>query len=150
MIRTFPILFALVYAAGTLSATMFAQQSFASDQRIECPVEIPATSFKVTNAADSWTPLVPSSLTLTAAGFMQASPEKMAHLKPFSTSEDKKRVLVTWKFEGDYPQGKWLTCDYAGGVVSLSKEIARSTSVCTVIYEKKNKDKSGFIQIVCK
>ena len=150
MIPTLPNSSALAYASAALCATIFIPLSFAADQNIECPAAISATSIKVTNIVDGWTPIVPSSLALTAAGFMQASPEKMAHLKPFSTREDKKRAYLTWKFEGDFPQGKWLTCDYAGGVVSISKEMARSTTECAVIYEKTNKDKPNFIRITCK
>lgn len=140
---------ALARVAISLSVGIFSQQSFASD-RIDCPSEISATSIQLKNTPDGWTPFLPSSLALTAAGFMQAPPEKMAHLKPSSTKENKKRTIVTWKFQGDYPQGKWLTCDYAQGAVSLSKEIDRSTAECSVIYEKKNSGTAGAVRVACK
>ena len=82
MTPTFPTSIALAYASASLCAIIFIPLSFAADQSIECPAAISATSIKVTNIVDGWTPTVPSSLALTAAGFMQASPEKMAHLKP--------------------------------------------------------------------
>ena len=150
MISSFPASIAQACVSAALCAAMFISQSFAADQNIACPAEISATSIKIVNPLDGWTPMIPSALTLSAVGFMQASPEKMAHLKPFSLHEDKKRVHLTWKFEGDFPQGKWLTCDYAGGVVSISKEVARNTTECAVVYEKKNKDKPDYIRIACK
>ena len=141
---------AWAHAVVKLSIVTFSQQAFAADQKIDCPAEIPAASLQVTSTPAGWTPFVPSPLILTAAAFMQASPEKMAYLKPYSTSENKKHSIVTWKFEGEYPQGKWLTCDYAGGAVSLSKEIDRDISSCTIEYEKKIRGKVGFVQVVCK
>ena len=147
---TSPFSLAWAHAVVVLSIVTFSQQAFAADQKIDCPANIPAALLQVTSAPEGWTPFTPSPLTLTAAAFMQASPEKMAYLKPYSTSENKKNSIVTWKFEGDYPQGKWLTCDYAGGAVSLSKEIDRGISSCTIEYEKKNRGKAGFVQVVCK
>lgn len=148
---TFPFSLTLAHVVIALSASIFSQQSFASGQKIDCPTEMPTALVQFTGVPDGWTPFVPQPLALTSAGFMQASPEKMAHLKPFSTSENRKHVIVTWKFEGDYLQGKWLACDYAGGAVSLSKEIDRSISSCTVVYEKKNRSRAGFVQqVVCK
>jgi hypothetical protein len=150
MLRTFPYTFTLAQVAIILSTGIFPLNAGASDQTINCPARIPASSFQFANAPEGWTPFVPSPLELTSAGFMQASPEKKAYLKPFTTINNNKRVIAVWKFEGDYPQGKWLTCNYAEGVVSISKEIARSTSECTITYEKKKKNQADYIQIICK
>lgn len=138
----------LIYA---ISITTLTCPAYASEQRLACPPQLPVETISFPSAVDDgWTRHVPSPLELTSAGFMQASPEKMAHLKPFSSIARKNKLLVTWKFEGDYPQGKWLSCDYAGGVLSLSKEIQAELSECVLSYEKNSQGKVRDIQIDCK
>lgn len=123
-------------------------QSLASNPGIDCPTQLPIENIKIDAATESWVTRIKSPMPLTAAGFMQASPEKMAYLKPSSTKNQKNGTTVIWKFEGEYPLGKWLTCDYANGLVSISKEIDKTVEECSVIYEKKNK--KSLVAVSCK
>ncbi|MFZ6673280.1 STY0301 family protein [Undibacterium sp. Xuan67W] len=110
----------------------------AADSQLICPPTIDASHVNVTNTEGGWTPFVESHLKLTGVGFMQAPPEKLAHLKPVIISKYKKNDTDKWQFEGDYPYGKWLSCSYENSI-SLSKKIENSYTVCnvTTIIEKK-------------
>lgn len=127
---------------------LITHQSFASNLGIECPAQIPIEHIQIGGSTEAWIPQIRSPMPLTGAGFMQAPPEKMAYLKPTSTKDQKNSTTVIWKFEGDYPLGKWLTCDYANGAVSMSKEIDKTVTECAVTYEKKNKNR--LITVNCK
>ena len=127
---------------------LIARMAFASDTSIECPSEIPIEHIQISASTDAWVQRIKSPMPLTSAGFMQAPPEKMAYLKPSSTIERKNSTAVIWKFEGDYPLGKWLTCEYANGVVSKSKEIDKNLTECVVTYDKKSKNHA--ITLSCK
>ncbi len=125
----------------------------AAAQELSCPPELLSSAIKLIDIPAPWAGSVQRyPLALKAAGFFDGAPSRMAELKPFSVKEGNKKVVEKWLFDNEYkwPEGKWLSCDYGDGVVSLSKEIPKEISECTVIYEKKNKAKPGLIQIVCK
>ena len=132
----------------SLSLILIARLAFASDMSVACPPEIPIEHIQISTGTDAWVQRIKSPMPLTSVGFMQAPPEKMAYLKPSSTIERKNSTSVIWKFEGDYPLGKWMTCDYANGVVSKSKEIDKNLTECVVTYDKKSQNRT--ITLSCK
>jgi hypothetical protein len=111
---------AVAIAAPSVALLQPTGQACASGQDIRGPAMIPAESVRL---ADSSVGGVPAPLPLTAAGFMQAEPSRQADLKPSSTTRTNGNTFVTWVFEGAYPQCKWLSRDYAGGIASLSRRI---------------------------
>lgn len=133
-----------------IGAMSFATAGIASDFDVQCPPEIPAGPVRMATSNETWEGYVPSPLPLTAAGFMQAPPSMRADLKPSATTKTKSGIVVEWVFEGDYPQGKWLSCDYAGGAVSLAKRIPDAVSVCSVTYERVGKNKNSLRQVSCR
>jgi hypothetical protein len=140
--------FSMIRMIFSWCCMMLAHQVFAANQVIECPAQMPIKNIQINDGVDSWIQQIKSPMPLTGAGFMQAPPEKMAYLKPSSTNDSKNRTTVIWKFEGDYPLGKWLTCDYSDGVGSMSKEIDRNVTECVVTYAK-NKDKNRHVSVSC-
>ena len=141
-------IFPIIRIKFSLYLILFSQLVFASDMTIDCPSEIPIEHIQINASNDAWVQRIKSPMPLTSAGFMQAPPEKMAYLKPTSTIERKNSTAVIWKFEGEYPMGKWLTCEYANGVVSKSKEIDKNLTECVVMYDKKSKHRT--VTLSCK
>ena len=108
----------------------------AIDTPFSCPSEIPSKSIRIIDQPEGWTGFTPGPLRLSHAGFMQAEPSHREELAPSTISEGKTRDILTWKIEGKYTDGIWLSCQYAGGLVSLSRKIgeAESFSECSVTY----------------
>jgi hypothetical protein len=140
----------MMHIALALSVGACSVSALAVEQQFTCPEKIDSSHLQFSYSADGWTPFVGSHLRLSGVGFMQAAPEKMAHLKPEVSSKYAKHDSETWRFEGEYPQGKWLTCGYEQNTVSLSKRIDDAVSECTVttVIEKKYRNKN--FEIRCK
>jgi len=110
---------------------------------LNCPVEVPENSIQIQTPSPEWHGFADLPLRLHGANFMSGEPSTRTHLKPDSSNETKGKSISTWKFEGDYPEGKWLTCFYANGFISLSKKIDDHFSECSLIYRKDAKNKKG-------
>ena len=116
-----------------------------------CPEFITASSVNVVNVPDSWQIFKqPNKLKIISAGFYDGQPPDMANLKPYESKKIKNLTTLKWKFEGDYPNGKWLSCDYEGGIVTLAKELLSNISECTVTYKKMNIPNEQTVSISCK
>ena len=88
---------------------------------------------------------------LTGAGFMAGAPETLTDLKPSLTKEGKLRTVMRWDFEGAYPEGKWLSCAYGSGAVTLSRSIDANTKSCEVSYTRtKNGGNLSLEKISCR
>lgn len=145
---------AMARLAMTMGLSLFLPLAAAAGKPLDCPNELPTSAMQLANTPAGWKPFVPRPLKLTGAGFMQNSPEFVEDLVPYSTTEGKNRHTSTWKFsaeEAQIPEGIWLRCDYANGVISLSKQIDRSFRDCVVSYEKKDQRKRFYvIDVTCK
>lgn len=73
-----------------------------------------------------------------------------ADLKPSLTRKTAGGTIVTWVFEGAYPQGKWLSCEYANGVVSLAKRVVDATNECSITYKRVKQGASSLQGIMCR
>lgn len=99
--------------------------------------------------SDWQTTQTPSTLALVSAGFSDGPPEQIAFLKPATTSSKGNIHQVHWRFEGAYPQGAWLVCDYEGHVVSLAQQVPPQTSRCTVSYTSGRDRQMKLTRIEC-
>lgn len=115
-----------------------------------CPESYAPELGKLVLGEHAWVGFAPRPLPLTAAGFMQGEPAMLADLKPSSSKKIADGTAVQWSFAGHYPQGKWLSCDYANGLFSLSRQIPDGTSECTVFYRNAGKGQQRVREIVCK
>jgi hypothetical protein len=129
---------------------MTANQSAAAEQLMECPHQLAPESIRLADDKSGWIGFVPEPLLLTAAGFMQGQPSTRADLKPFSTARSGSGSVVKWKFEGPYPEGKWLSCEYAQGAVSLARRIDDSFTECSVTYRKTKHGTQSVQSIACR
>jgi hypothetical protein len=71
---------------------------------------------------------------LTGISVFDGPPEEGAALKPASWTAGGDRIK--WVFEGTYEKGKWFSCDYANGIVRLSRKIGEPSSACTAAVTK--------------
>jgi hypothetical protein len=53
----------------------------------------------------------------------------MGEQKPVKSS----KTFATWIFEGEYPKGKWISCEYGQGAVKLYAEVPGNTRSCTLV-----------------
>ncbi|MFC5472464.1 STY0301 family protein [Paraherbaspirillum soli] len=123
-----------------LYLSFFPYAALVNAETLSCPaeIELDMTSIKMTSQLDQWKPFFQNGkLALVAAGFSDGPAEEQAFLKPYSNAESKVGSRVTWKFEGGYPKGKWLNCDYEGNIALLSKVIPEKTKECIVSYKEK-------------
>jgi len=136
----------------TLLSAIAPLPASAAETEFSCPSEIPSASIRVDGQPEGWTGFVPGPLRLSHAGFMQADPSQREELAPSTIREGKTRGILTWKIEGKYTDGLWLSCQYAGGVASLSRKIgeAESFSECSVTYRHDNKTVSRIEKIRCR
>jgi len=122
----------------------------AADAVIECPASITPELGDLSLDKEAWVAFVARPFPLTAAGFMQGDPSMRADLRPTSTKKTSAGRVVTWTFVGPYPHGKWLSCDYADGLVSLSRQIPDTASECSVTYRGSGKGRLSVGEIACK
>jgi hypothetical protein len=59
---------------------------------------------------------------LSGVNMFDGPPEQGAALMPYSEKSTIKSLgtVSVWKFEGSYPQGKFISCDYAKGLVRIT------------------------------
>ncbi len=143
MTRMFATALASLSAAAPVLASVLATflatmpTPAAADQALVCPahVQLNAATAKatVTFSADTpgFTPLVSDRLlALTGASAFDGPPEEGAALKPVTERRGAAYNTSVWRFEGSYDGGKWMTCDYAQGLVRLAVRVEDTAQVC--------------------
>jgi hypothetical protein len=66
--------------------------------------------------------------------FFDGKPEEKASLAPDGEVTQRRQTISTWKFDKTRPT--WVMCRYSGTGVTLTRELARNTSMCTVAYSR--------------
>lgn len=122
--------------AVAVACSSVAASAAAAGVQIECPASLSEQSIAATPPSADWRSHVSSPFKLTAAGFMGGPPETLTDLKPNFIKEGKQRTVVRWEFEGALPDGKWLSCSYDSGAITLSKTIDASITSCEVSYTR--------------
>lgn len=126
------------------------QHSWGANETLICPQEISPKAIQIAAPSIEWRSLVARPLALTSAGFMQGAPESQADLKPTKSKRNQNTETLTWTFAGEYPQGKWLSCEYNNGALSLSRELTNSFSECSVTYQKITNTHRVVKEIICR
>jgi hypothetical protein len=97
-----------------------------------CPshIDISSGTVQVNALPEGFDTLVSQTTgSLTGSNVYYGHPKKQAALIPTSTSDHGN--ASTWKFEGDFPEGKWLSCDYEQGFARLVRRIDDTAKSCT-------------------
>lgn len=122
----------------------------ASAQNLECPDSVPETSIKLENTPAGWTPFVTRPLYLHAAAPIDGPPQRRGELADYTEHKEKGETSYTYRFEGPYPEGKWLQCAYGEyGQLTLSKRIDDHVRECKFTYRSGQKAGQRSIRIRC-
>ncbi|WP_157263451.1 STY0301 family protein [Azohydromonas aeria] len=120
---------------------LVASQPGRADVRIECPTRIFMDSGQVAlkDLPTGFVVSTPkSSFLLYSMTVYNGPPEKKSSMAP---NLDVRSRDSGWKFEGDFPEGKWISCDYAEGLIRLAKRLDEPTEQCRGILEQKGNPK---------
>lgn len=109
-----------------------AAQTYVCPDKIQLPGGGPADAA----LPGGWTLSVPAApVRLSGVSAFDGPPEEGAALKPASETASGK--AITWKFEGPFEGGKWLACDYGGGVARAVVRVADASVACTARVERR-------------
>jgi len=106
----------------------------AATAALECPATLRLTSPRAEAAnlpAGTEIVLDQRPLRLTGHNVFDGPPTQGAALMPQSDKPAKGGSTAVWSFEGDYPHGKFLSCDYAGGAVRMVQRVGDAVKRCT-------------------
>jgi hypothetical protein len=101
----------------------------------ECPPTMQVKSAQIDVPNDPhWSPGISSDpLPLTGAVIFDGPVDKRGAVKPTAESRDGRRA--TWAFgASSYPDGKYLVCLYAQGLVTAQMQVEQATKACTIDY----------------
>lgn len=124
-------------ALVALTAALFSGVSapaIAATASLDCPATVRLTSPRAEAAglpAGTEIVLDQRPLRLTGHNVFDGPPAQGAVLMPQSDKPGKGGATAVWHFEGDYPQGKFLACDYAGGAVRVVQRVDDAVKRCT-------------------
>lgn len=121
--RLFVCLTALSAAASMLSAA----------DTVQCPATI-AVQQQLTAPVPGWS-ASSDGMPHQFAGltFFDGKPEDKASLAPDKQTALKVRTVASWMFPADgHPI--WVTCQYAGTNIVLTRELPRGTRTCSITY----------------
>ncbi|CAK7017309.1 STY0301 family protein [Saezia sanguinis] len=71
-------------------------------------------------------------LRLRGVSIYDGHPQDNADLKP----DDEMAQHPSWTLEGNYPEGKWLACNYGTGATKLIMRLDDASAYCTAVSEK--------------
>lgn len=140
-------LFALFPAVG------FAAPGGRSAAAFDCPSEIDASTISVARLDAGWTAHVGAPLVLSSANIAAGPPSLGAQVRETNSSYAKGKLSWTdvYRFEGPYPDGKWLECRYGGlGEVVLARQLPLQTVECVVHVAKGPKAAQQRISVGCR
>jgi len=86
---------------------------------------------------------------LTGASVFDGPPVELASLVPDHQTGKGAHTRATWKFEGEFPKGKWISCDYGEGLVYLAHKLEDSVIRCTATFDQEPKPPSLVIRFTC-
>lgn len=115
-----------------------------------CPESVTENSIKLENIPPGWMPYVARPLYLSAAAPIDGPPERRGELADFEERKNKQQTTYTYRFEGAYPDGKWLECSYGEyGQVTLSRRMDDRVQKCEFTYRAGAKAGQKSIKIRC-
>jgi hypothetical protein len=126
------------------------EQTYAADSKLACPESINGATISANETANPWTLRTDKQLRLTSAGFMAGPPESKLVLIETTSSQTKTTLTENWKFDGQYPDGKWLICYFEQGLAGLSRRIDDNKTECSIVYQKLAKRRFQLRYIKCK
>ncbi len=102
-----------------------------------CPATLSLVSGVVNpeNIPPDYLPVISKGVVrLSGDNMFDGHPNNGVALKPSKSSAGYQKN--TWVFEGEYPAGKWFSCDYAEGLIRLTRKLQEPVSQCTDTVKK--------------
>jgi hypothetical protein len=133
--------------ACTLLLCVFINAHGAPRERFECPLKLSVDNgpLVLREPPPGFEPLVSHTVVfLTGASAFDGPPADGAMLKPLSATTE----ATHWDF-GGVSQGKWLSCDYANGVVRLVRQVDDAVSSCTARWIRRGGQAQRLAQVEC-
>lgn len=122
---------------ATLLLSMQTTQAHAAELVVACPAELPAQALQGVQLPQGWLASTPHRLRLTAVGMMAGAPASKLELKPEASQTSRpQRTVETWDLRGDFPEGKWISCQYGEDAVRLSRRFDDKVTSCSVTTAK--------------
>ncbi len=128
---------------------LFFSASALAGQTVVCPERLMQQSAQVNaeNIPEGFEVMSrPGRLWLSGVSLYDGHPRDNAVLVP----DEDSATAPGWRFEGDYPDGKWLSCDYSMGHVRLYRKLDDSIAQCNVTSEGNRQEGSLKIRAVCR
>ncbi len=140
------------FAVVIFAASGVPNTAVAASTMLECPATIQLNEPRATASglpAGAEIVLDANPLRLTGYNVFDGPPVREAALMPHSDKPGKDGSTAVWTFEGDYSQGKYLSCDYAGGVVRMAQRADDAVKRCTVVSRKSGKPAALQVRFRC-
>ncbi len=121
----------IAYLLGISAASV----AYAGGQ-VACPPSLQVQSLSLANQAlpAGFAPVEPVGVVrLSGGNLYDGPPQQEAALKPFRQQTSKQIRSVTWQLQGDYPQGKWFSCDYAQGTLRIARQLDDASTECQML-----------------
>lgn len=118
---------------------------------VSCPdhLELPYQSLPIVNTHPDFGAITFNTrVWLSGVTLFDGAPSSGASLVPTSVSP--KGEVITWKLEKPPEETTWLTCDYADGVVRLTRNVGPKLSTCTANVKEGAVGSGRTIRMTCK
>jgi hypothetical protein len=102
-------------------------------------------SLHLSQVDDGWTAGTGWPAPLMSLGLYSGPPAQGAELQPTTANRER----VSWTLTPPHPQGIWLQCDYAGGVLTLQRPLQGIPKTCVARYGKAHEIKPRSIEFHC-
>ena len=122
----------------------------AATTRFTCPAKVHLESGRVADdlPAGVVASVDASALRLSGIGAFDGPPDRGGALMPTSSSRDDARS--TWVFSGPMPDGgRWVSCDYAGGLVHVATRVDERAVSCEGVATKSGSPRILRAEFVC-
>jgi hypothetical protein len=107
-----------------------------AEEGLACPEAI-VVEQHLANSIPGWSSLLDDTPhRLAGITFYDGPPEQKASLVSDKRAETGRKQTATWHFHVEDGRQIWLACSYAATSVALTKSLPRSTSACSVTYDR--------------
>lgn len=147
-LSNFVISFAL-----TATLTVSAYASDQSPGSVSCPsnVRLESVTLKPTEATEDFSSSTAhTAQRLTGFSLFEGPPEQEGSLKPTRTTQSASGETSYWKFDASAPDGIWMTCDYAQGIVRLATRVSSLASSCEAVVQRRTNPKRLEVRFQCR
>lgn len=142
---------AITFAWSATILFLFQSAANAAAPPLECPSSIAEKSIQLVDTPKGWTTFTGSPLYLHGAAPLDGPPEKLGELSDYKQSGGKHELAYTYRLDGKFPDGKWLSCTYGeSDQVTLARQLPDDTNVCVITSRKGKHVGQNDIKIDCK